>query len=317
MALVPRTLGLTKKQAKFAAEYVVDLNATQAAIRAGYSPSSARQTASELLQNPHVKAEIVELEQAQLKRTGITAELVLETLRRVMTFDIATIYEYASIFKGHQYKCVKCGGTQFAESLEKGSIAPGPDPCCGDTLTRTEQYQHVRKLKHPADWPPEARTCLQSFDTVVRNLTAGDGMVDTVLKVKLADRLQAAEMLAKHLGLMTEKVEVNQEITMRWLAPEPPPEVETITIDAQVGTNRALPPWQPGELAVRQEEMGSAAGAVPPSHRTHARIFSDPQSEPSSAILESVTGLTPAEVEARSGVSMARQRKIFPELREE
>lgn len=49
---------LNIKRRLFIKEYLVDANATQAAIRAGYSPGSARQQASELLTNPHIKSMI-------------------------------------------------------------------------------------------------------------------------------------------------------------------------------------------------------------------------------------------------------------------
>ena len=51
-------MSLTPKQTKFIDEYMKDLNATQAAIRAGYSPKTARQIASQNLSKLHIRAEI-------------------------------------------------------------------------------------------------------------------------------------------------------------------------------------------------------------------------------------------------------------------
>ena len=48
-------MALTDKQKRFCEEYLIDLNATQAAIRAGYSPKTAEQTASRLLRNVNVQ----------------------------------------------------------------------------------------------------------------------------------------------------------------------------------------------------------------------------------------------------------------------
>lgn len=48
-------MALTDKQKRFCDEYLIDLNATQAAIRAGYSPKTAEQTASRLLRNVKVQ----------------------------------------------------------------------------------------------------------------------------------------------------------------------------------------------------------------------------------------------------------------------
>lgn len=73
-------MALNAKQKAFCHEYVVDLNATQAAIRAGYSPKTAVKIASKLL----TKADIQELVQTFIKarevRTTITQDMVIEGL---------------------------------------------------------------------------------------------------------------------------------------------------------------------------------------------------------------------------------------------
>jgi len=73
---------LTPKQQRFVEEYLVDLNATQAAIRAGYSPKTAYSQGERLLRHVDVAA-AVEARKAELaKRTRISAEEVIEGLRR-------------------------------------------------------------------------------------------------------------------------------------------------------------------------------------------------------------------------------------------
>ena len=67
---------MTPKQEKFCAEYLIDLNATQAAIRAGYSPNRADQTAYNLLRNTEIQNRIKELRSAHFKKTIMTAEEV-------------------------------------------------------------------------------------------------------------------------------------------------------------------------------------------------------------------------------------------------
>lgn len=71
---------LTAKQQRFVDEYLVDLNATQAAIRAGYSEKTARSTGSENLTKPNIQAAITEGRRKQSKRTEITADRVLAEL---------------------------------------------------------------------------------------------------------------------------------------------------------------------------------------------------------------------------------------------
>ena len=79
---------LTPKQQRFIDEYLIDLNATQAAIRAGYSPRTARAIACENLAKPDIQEAIAEAKQARAEATKINAEWVLhqavELYRRCM-----------------------------------------------------------------------------------------------------------------------------------------------------------------------------------------------------------------------------------------
>jgi len=71
---------LTAKQARFVEEYLIDLNATQAAIRAGYTPNFAHTNAAKLLQNTTVM-EAVQAAQAKLsEETLVTQKMVIEGL---------------------------------------------------------------------------------------------------------------------------------------------------------------------------------------------------------------------------------------------
>jgi len=67
---------LTPKQEKFVEEYLVDLNATQAAIRAGYHPKMAAQ----LVAKPSIQKAVEDAKKAQAKRVRITADDVLRDL---------------------------------------------------------------------------------------------------------------------------------------------------------------------------------------------------------------------------------------------
>lgn len=68
---------LTDKQELFAREYLKDLNATQAAIRAGYSAKTARSVGSENLTKPDISDRIAVLNTERMKRTEIDADYVL------------------------------------------------------------------------------------------------------------------------------------------------------------------------------------------------------------------------------------------------
>ena len=75
---------LTLKQLAFVREYLIDLNATQAAIRAGYSAKTACEQASRLLSNVKVSVAIQEAMDKRTERTEINADYVLNTIRETV-----------------------------------------------------------------------------------------------------------------------------------------------------------------------------------------------------------------------------------------
>lgn len=81
---------LTEKQKQFCQEFIIDFNATQAAIRAGYSPNvdSASVEGSRLLANAKIQAYLADLKAKRSKRTEITADKVLQELARIGFADI-------------------------------------------------------------------------------------------------------------------------------------------------------------------------------------------------------------------------------------
>jgi phage terminase small subunit len=80
---------LTDKQAMFCKEYLIDLNATQAAIRAGYSEATAQVIGSENLSKPIIQAEIQDLIKKRSERTEITSDMVLKELAKIGFSNIA------------------------------------------------------------------------------------------------------------------------------------------------------------------------------------------------------------------------------------
>ena len=78
---------LTERQKRFCDEYLIDLNATQAAIRAGYSKKTAKVIGNENLTKPDIAARIKKRRDAQIKRTEITADRVLLELARIAFVD--------------------------------------------------------------------------------------------------------------------------------------------------------------------------------------------------------------------------------------
>jgi phage terminase small subunit len=85
---------LTAKQQKFVDEYLIDLNATQAAIRAGYSDKTAQEQGSRLLSNVMVQAEIEAKRKRLEVKTEITAEKVLQEYAKIAFSNIGEFVDW-------------------------------------------------------------------------------------------------------------------------------------------------------------------------------------------------------------------------------
>jgi len=80
---------LTPKQARFVQEYLIDLNAAQAAIRAGYSAKTARVIGHENLTKPDIAAAIEKARATHAERAELTADLVIDELRKIAFANMA------------------------------------------------------------------------------------------------------------------------------------------------------------------------------------------------------------------------------------
>ena len=90
---------LTGKRARFVSEYLIDLNGTQAAIRAGYSVKTANEQASRLLANVSVQAHLQKRMKEREQRTEINADYVLKRLVEIDQLDVLDILDNAGNFK--------------------------------------------------------------------------------------------------------------------------------------------------------------------------------------------------------------------------
>lgn len=84
---------MTKKQKLFVEEYLIDLNATQASIRAGYSPETAGSIGSENLKKPEIRARIDKAMAERSKRTGISQDRVLLELAKIGFANIKDVVD--------------------------------------------------------------------------------------------------------------------------------------------------------------------------------------------------------------------------------
>jgi phage terminase small subunit len=119
---------LNARQEQFVAEYLIDLNGTQAAIRAGYSPKTASEQSFDLLRKPQIAQAIAEKRQEAQKSTNITVERVLKEVAGLAFFDVRKLVnadgspksitdlddETARAIQGIELQTVKDGENDFA-----------------------------------------------------------------------------------------------------------------------------------------------------------------------------------------------------------
>lgn len=86
-------MALNERQKRFCNEYVIDLNATQAAIRAGYSEKTARSIGQRQLTKVDIQQFISEIQKKLQQKTGITQERVLQEFARIAFANAATLYD--------------------------------------------------------------------------------------------------------------------------------------------------------------------------------------------------------------------------------
>lgn len=156
---------LTDKQEMFCQEYLKDLNATQAAIRAGYSQKTAAEAGYENLRKPQIQDRIAELKKSRMTRLEIDQNKVLQEVYNVAmarVSDIATIETESTIQVG----------------LEGETVSVETD---------------VVRFKPTEEWPEEVKAAVASL-----------GMSKNGIIMRFHDKGAHLEKLMKHLGLYEE-----------------------------------------------------------------------------------------------------------------
>lgn len=130
---------LSDKQETFCQEYITDLNATQAAIRAGYSFDSARQIATNLLSKVYIQARIAELNKDRAEATGITQKRVLEEFAKIAFFDVRKIYsEDGALLPINQISDKEAGAISSIKTQEDGEFGEIKDVKIFDKIRALE-----------------------------------------------------------------------------------------------------------------------------------------------------------------------------------
>ena len=154
---------LNAKQKRFVDENLIDLNATQAAIRAGYKKTEYTDTnANKLLENTRIREAIDKAMAERSKRTGINQDRVIQELARIAFVN-----------------------PQNVISAEDGSVRE--------------------------DATEDDLACIQAVKV---KTMSGDKGYSEEREVRLNDKMKALELLGKHLGMFTDKVELDADLEL-------------------------------------------------------------------------------------------------------
>lgn len=131
---------LSAKQEQFCREYLVDLNATQAAIRAGYSAKTAQEQASRLLSNVIVVERVAELKQERANKVARTAQDVLNDIIAVTT-QAHEEGDLKTALKGLELQGKHLG--MFTDRIQQEVSGPGGGPVSSELVVRFVEADHA------------------------------------------------------------------------------------------------------------------------------------------------------------------------------
>lgn len=197
---------LTPQQARFVEEYLVDLNATQAAVRAGYSAKTASQQGARLLGNVKVQEAIAMAKAARAERVQVTQDMVLADLLAVASADPNELIQF------RRGACPSCWGAEEQAEEQEGQAHGGSLKRTRKTAPRVDEID------------PDCEVCggegagrayipdTRHLTGAARKLYAGVKQTKEGLQVMMRSQDKALELIGRHLAMFTDKVELSGKV---------------------------------------------------------------------------------------------------------
>lgn len=139
---------LNKRQDMFCREYLKDLNATQAATRAGYSKKTAKSQGQRLLTNVDIERRIAKLVDARGKRTDINADWVLKRLAEESEADLADLYDESGALKPvHQWPLIWRQGLVAGLEVQQQFAYIDGEKVPDGVITKAKLSDRVKRLE--------------------------------------------------------------------------------------------------------------------------------------------------------------------------
>lgn len=170
---------LTPKQELFVKEYLIDLNATQAALRAGYSEKTARQIGQENLSKPAIMQEIQKNMNVRAERVEISADRVLQELGAIAFHDVNDV--------------VYVDTRDYISGWKEVKKETETEPEVKEPILDVAQMVIVKDL---SELTPLQRKSIASIKQGKEGI-----------EIKFHDKIKAMELLGKHMKLFADQVE--------------------------------------------------------------------------------------------------------------
>ncbi|WP_312588187.1 terminase small subunit [Comamonas terrigena] len=184
---------LTPKQERFVAEYLIDLNATQAAIRTGYSAKTAASQGARLLKQGGVARAVQAAQQARAMRTEITQDRVLQELARIAFFDIRRLYRADGSMKDpcelDADTAAALASIEVKEELERGGGEDAlQEPSASSAVSASASVSSA-----PAHGGAPRRR-------------RGEQVAGYTIKTRVFDKVATLQLAMRHLGMLNDKL---------------------------------------------------------------------------------------------------------------
>jgi phage terminase small subunit len=227
--------GLTWKRDAFCSEYLKDRNATQAAIRAGYSEKTAKEQGYRLLTNVHIKARINKLSSEHAQKLKIEATDVLQRLWEKATADVNELVRVErrccrychGVDHEYQWKTFREFREVYDKEIRKQFGTDNPDKLV-EIGRKVDACDRIPGLPtdaggygfdQTANPNPECPECAgegiaevvvaDTREALSHPLYEGVKHTQHGIEIKIADRAKALEQVARHLQMFKDEVKVS------------------------------------------------------------------------------------------------------------
>lgn len=194
---------LKPKERRFVEEYLIDLNASAAYLRAGYKGDKGGALAGRLIGKDRVRRAIELAIAARSKRVHVDQDRVITGLAHIAFADRRQLFERreaVTVTPEQLYNA--CRNTEW--TLPFAQLSPAEQAA----WTAAAEQANTRQsggyfLKSPDDIPDDLAAVIEGVEVVTKSI--GDGQVEYLHKIHFSPRLPAQVALGKHLGLFHDK----------------------------------------------------------------------------------------------------------------